>query len=96
MTELTDRPRQIYKFMVDWWIVNHNLPTRSEIAVRVLMNLSHSCTGDATDLGEWHGEFKRRFLPKGEFKTNDDGNLEHIKTGRTDYDAFEISEDRGE
>ncbi len=33
-------------------------------------------------LGEqrWYGEFERIYLPKGEFKTADDGNLRHKRT----------------
>lgn len=31
--------------------------------------------------GEWHGRFKRLLLPKGEFHTNREGNLEHTETG---------------
>lgn len=46
--------------------------------------------GSLTEYGKWHGEFKRVFLPLGEFKTNDVGNLEHIATGSEDYLQFEI------
>lgn len=42
--------------------------------------------------GGWHGRFPRLFLPKGEFKTNKDGNLEHIATGETDLSKFEINQ----
>ncbi|MGB3724971.1 MAG: hypothetical protein WA981_04330 [Glaciecola sp.] len=31
--------------------------------------------------GEWHDKFERRYLPKGEFFTNGNGNLEHKETG---------------
>ncbi len=31
--------------------------------------------------GEWHNQFKRTFLPHGEFKTNREGNIEHISSG---------------
>ncbi len=46
--------------------------------------------GKSTKYGEWHNRFDRTFLPKGEFKTNGQGNLEHIETGDTDYHRFEI------
>jgi len=46
--------------------------------------------GDDTKLGTWHGEFERVFLPMGEFKTNREGNLEHVKTGSTDFRKFAI------
>lgn len=44
----------------------------------------------ATGFGKWHGHFKRTFLPKGQFKTNRVGNLEHIETGSEDFSKFEI------
>lgn len=43
------------------------------------------------DAGKWHGQFERVFLPKGEFRTNRQGNLEHKQTGRTDFRAFAIT-----
>lgn len=46
--------------------------------------------GGATGLGIWHNLFPRTFLEKGQFKTNREGNLEHIETGRTDFRAFAI------
>lgn len=47
---------------------------------------------DGTDskLGAWHGEFPQLFLPIGEFKTNGQGNLEHIQTGDTDIQKYAI------
>lgn len=44
---------------------------------------SHSLKGTliCDRAGKWHNEFDRVFLPKGEFFTNDDGNLEHKETG---------------
>ena len=38
--------------------------------------------------GKWHGVFKRTFLPKGEFKTNGEGNLEHIESGLVGGEAY--------
>ncbi len=46
--------------------------------------------GDDSGLGVWHGQFDRVTLPKGEFKTNREGNLEHIKTGSIDFRKFAI------
>lgn len=48
--------------------------------------------GDSTELGAWHGEFNRIFLPMGEFRTARNGNLEHIKTGATNYRDFALPE----
>lgn len=47
------------------------------------------CSVCDPDIGKWHSRFPRLMLPKGEFKTNSQGNLEHIETGRTDIDSFE-------
>jgi len=46
--------------------------------------------GKSNSFGKWHSAFKRRFLPKGMFKTNKVGNLEHIETGEEDYRKYEI------
>lgn len=40
--------------------------------------------------GEWHGIFPKLMLPKGEFKTNAVGNLEHIDTGDTEVEKYAI------
>ena len=39
--------------------------------------------------GEWHGEYKRNFLPHGEFFINEVGNLEHLHTGLIGNKAYE-------
>jgi hypothetical protein len=49
--------------------------------------------GEPTGYGSWHDVFKRRFLPKGMFETNREGNLEHIETGETDYSQYIINKD---
>jgi hypothetical protein len=46
--------------------------------------------GTPTEYGKWHGRFERVFLPKGEFRTNRQGNLEHTATGRTDIREFRL------
>lgn len=46
--------------------------------------------GKPTDSGTWHGQFGRVFLPKGQFKTNQRGNLEHVETGSEDFRAYAI------
>ena len=44
--------------------------------------------------GQWHGQFPRTYLPKGKFRTADNGNLEHIETGDQDFDKWALdSED---
>ena len=48
--------------------------------------------GSETEYGKWHNKFKRIFLPKGMFKTNRVGNLEHIETGDENYHKYEIPE----
>ena len=47
-------------------------------------------SGKPSELGVWHGQFKRVFLPLGMFKTNGVGNLEHIETGEENYKKYEI------
>lgn len=47
--------------------------------------------GEPTPFGTWHDKFKRTFLPKGMFKTNSVGNLEHIETGEEDFRKYEIT-----
>jgi len=48
--------------------------------------------GDLSGLGKWHGKFDRIYLPMGEFKTNQVGNLEHIKTGSEDFRCFRLDQ----
>lgn len=48
------------------------------------------CSACGPEFREWHGKFKRVFLPLGMFKTNRVGNLEHIETGEEDYRKHEI------
>lgn len=49
--------------------------------------------GKPTEFGQWHDEFDRTFLPKGEFKTNRVGNLEHIETGCEQFRKYAISQE---
>ena len=46
--------------------------------------------GIPSELGKWHNEFPRTFLPMGMFKTNRVGNLEHIETGDEDFRKYAI------
>lgn len=48
--------------------------------------------GSPSKFGIWHDEFERVFLPRGQFKTNDRGNLEHIETGSEDIKNFAVKE----
>jgi hypothetical protein len=50
-------------------------------------------SGEPTEYGVWHGLFPRYFLPMGEFRTNRVGNLEHIKTGSTDWKPFVLRQE---
>lgn len=47
--------------------------------------------GTPSKLGVWHGQFSRRYLPKGLFKTNRYGDLEHIENGDTDFNKYVIA-----
>jgi hypothetical protein len=46
--------------------------------------------------GKWHGVFRKKYYPKGEFKTNRLGELEHIATGSTYLGSFEITDKSGD
>jgi len=48
--------------------------------------------GKPTKFGKWHGVFDRTFLPLGMFKTNREGNLEHIETGEGSYKQYAIAQ----
>lgn len=45
------------------------------------------------DGGVWHGYFPRRFLPKGLFHTDEDGNLAHMETLETNYIKYELEQE---
>jgi len=49
---------------------------------------THYSDGSKTTYGVWHNQFPRIFLPKGKFKTNNQGNLEHIETGSIDFKKY--------
>lgn len=50
--------------------------------------------GTPTEFGVWHGQFKRRLFPLGEFYTNKQGNLEHRETGLLSSDFAKQFPDR--
>lgn len=45
------------------------------------------------NLGVWHGRFERIFLPKGQFYTNNEGNLAHVRTHDTKVDKYKLPEE---
>jgi hypothetical protein len=47
-------------------------------------------TEGPTKFGKWHDQFERLFLPMGQFKTNDRGDLEHIESGSTALRSFAL------
>lgn len=64
---------------------------------RMNLRLCSACSPERYSDGEpvrkgggWHNKFDRVFLPKGEFHTNREGNLQHTKTGKTDIREFAI------
>jgi hypothetical protein len=48
------------------------------------------CSACDPDIGKWHGEFERTFLPMGMFKTNQRGNLEHTETGEEGFRKYAL------
>ena len=57
----------------------------------VCMPLHYSSGEIIEKAGKWHNRFKRVFLPKGDWHTNSDGNLENDK-GEIDYSEYEIGQ----
>ena len=51
---------------------------------------SRERNGAELPYGKWHGKFDRVFLPIGKFKTDKNGNLEHIETGSTDFRQYAL------
>ena len=88
--ENTALAMQGFKGIEDWFLWD-------TIEERKGMFLCSACgpildeDGEPSGFGLWHGEFDRVFLPLGEFKTNRDGNLEHIKTKSIDFRKFMIT-----
>lgn len=42
---------------------------------------------------QWHDHFPRIYLPKGQFRTAQNGNLEHIETGDQDVKKWALDEE---
>lgn len=51
------------------------------------------CSACDPDIGRWHGQFERLFLPRGMFITNNRGNLSHIDTGDDDVRMYAITQE---
>jgi hypothetical protein len=45
--------------------------------------------------GMWHGRFARTFLPKGQFETDQGGNLRHRETGDGDILGWALPKEEG-
>ena len=43
------------------------------------------CSECDPQIGKWHNQFPKKYLEAGKWKTNDEGNLEHIESHKTDY-----------
>lgn len=54
------------------------------------------CSACDPSIGEWHGEFERLLLPKGEFVTNAQGNLAHKDTGELCVDYLKRTKANGD
>lgn len=67
-------------------------PEREGLKICSACGPTHYRTGDPCKFGKWHDVFERVFLPLGEFKTNERGDLEHIATGSIDIDKFAIKQ----
>jgi len=85
-----------------YWCRDHDVYDWTNIEGRAGMKLCSACApskfrdGTSTGKGSWHDEFDRVFLPKGMFKTNARGTLEHIETGSEDFRSYEIKDAKHE
>lgn len=50
------------------------------------------CSACDPRIKKWHNRFERKFLEKGKWKMNEQGNLSNVDSGRTDYNNFLIQE----
>lgn len=76
------------KRFFDWT----GLEDRQDLQLCSACGPSRHRDGSPTEFGRWHDQFERTFLPKGLFKTNQRGNLEHVETGNEDFRAFALKE----
>lgn len=53
------------------------------------------CSACDIRIREWHGEFSREFLPKGEFVTNVQGNLAHKDTAELCHEYLKRTKANG-
>jgi len=70
----------------DW----SNIPEREGLLLCSACGPSTFRDGKPTEFGQWHGEFERVYLPKGEFVTNAIGNLAHRETGDEDFMKYAL------
>lgn len=71
---------QGFKFMTkyfDWAYA----PERKGLKLCSVCGPIKDSEGASTEFGVWHGQFKRRLFPLGEFITDEVGNLKHRETG---------------
>ena len=54
---------------------------------------TRNADGTPSELGTWHGEFEQVFLPLGQFRTAENGNLEHIESGDQHFEKFAITKE---
>lgn len=46
------------------------------------------CSACDPDINKWHGQFKRMYLPRGQFVKDAQGNLEHKDTKESPYEKY--------
>lgn len=54
------------------------------------------CSACDPEIGQWHDQFPRLYLPKGMFVTNQRGNLVHRETGDENVKAYAIEQERNQ
>lgn len=50
------------------------------------------CSACDPNIGKWHDRFRRMFLERGKWITNNEGNIEHIETKETDFHKYELKQ----
>ena len=51
-----------------------------------------TCSACDPNIKKWHGSFDRTYVEKGKWKTNREGDVEHIDTHDTDFSKYKIEE----
>lgn len=82
--------RGFFERLFDW----RYAPERKGMQLCSACGPAHYRDGQCARFGCWHDAFPRVFLPKGEFFTNDRGNLENRLTGSENFRSYALKEQK--